>query len=134
MKETVEKVGRYIVCNGLDSDSRKRQLIYKRFYLFKYLRLNTDLSLEKIGKLFDKDHSTVVYGLSQYDNFKEDKEFFRLTIDLHEEFPLDFKKKYTIELGTAKLPYKIYESIKRRSKKKGHLSLKETVIDILIHG
>jgi len=129
-----EKVGKYIVLNQLDSDSRKQNLRYKRIYLFKYLKKETDLSLTAIGKLFDRDHATVINGLERYEELKGDKVFYRETFELHDKFPLNFRKPLTVEIGTIKLPYKTYSSIERRNKKKKHLSLKETVIDILING
>lgn len=39
-----------------------------RFILFKILRQNTKLSLKQIAAVYNMDHSTVIYGLTEFDN------------------------------------------------------------------
>ena len=66
------------VCNiiqkyKLDVPNRKRNLIYKRYYLFDQLH-KAKLSLNQIGDLFNKDHSTVIHGLRVHDMFTRMKD------------------------------------------------------------
>jgi chromosomal replication initiation ATPase DnaA len=62
----------------MKSASRKRPLVYARYCLMCFIRNRTGLSLNKIGDMLGRDHSTVIYGLDiadsliKYDqNFKE---------------------------------------------------------------
>jgi len=71
----------------LKSKCRLREKVYGRFILYKYLR-NYNLSLERIGKFFNRDHTTVLHGLKQYKLLSE----FRFK---HEDF--DVVKSYICE-------------------------------------
>ena len=55
----------------LATPSRKRHLVYQRMYLYKYLRETKLLTIAKIGRLFNKDHATVIYSLKQFDSILE---------------------------------------------------------------
>jgi len=135
MKVTIEeKVGRYIVCNNLDSDSRKQEYVYKRHYLCKYLRKNTDLSFSKIGKMFDKDHATIIHSIKQFENLKTDDRFYSKVVDLLQEFPLNLTHKYEIEVGLVKLPAITFNKINNRLTKGNYKSHKDVIIEMLING
>ena len=51
----------YIAEHKLDTKSRIRERVYKRAFLCSHLRENTTKSLEQIGKMFNRDHSTVIH-------------------------------------------------------------------------
>ena len=53
--------------------SRKREFVYHRHAMMVFLIANTHLSLEAIGKLFDRDHATVIHGRENHNNFMQNK-------------------------------------------------------------
>ncbi len=57
MNELVKLIEMY----GLKTSKRNRELVYQRFYMYKELR--KWLTLEQVGRLFGKDHATVIYGI-----------------------------------------------------------------------
>jgi hypothetical protein len=82
-----ESVVKLIEEMDLKSKCRLRERVYGRFILYKYLR-NYNLSLDRIGKFFNRDHSTVLHGLKQYELLSE----YRYK---HEDF--DIVKNYICE-------------------------------------
>jgi hypothetical protein len=63
---------------------RNRELVYKRYYLFSELR--KELTLEAIARLFEMNHSTVLYGINQHDTFikMNDRIYINTVADLFE--------------------------------------------------
>ena len=59
----------------LKSKCRKRELVYTRLVLFQYLR-NQKMTMYAIGNIFNKDHSTIVYGLKQYELLDKNKKHY----------------------------------------------------------
>jgi hypothetical protein len=59
----------------LTSKCRKRELVYTRLVLFQYLRTQK-MTMYAIGNIFKKDHSTVVYGLKQYELLDKNKKHY----------------------------------------------------------
>lgn len=57
MNEIVKLIDRY----GLKTPKRTRELVYQRYYIYKELRKY--MLLEQIGRLFGKDHATVLHGI-----------------------------------------------------------------------
>jgi len=74
----------------LKSKCRKRELVYTRNILYKHLR-NKGMSLQEIGKKFNRDHATVLFGLNQYerlinyDDFKELQESVCNRLELNQK-------------------------------------------------
>ena len=74
----------------LKSKSRKRELVYTRNILYKHLR-NKGMGLNAIGKMFNRDHATVLFGLNQYerlinyDDFKELQESVCNRLELNQK-------------------------------------------------
>jgi hypothetical protein len=64
---TLKQIMRMAQDQKLIGRCRKREMVYMRYYLFSELR--KELTLETIGKLFKMNHSTVLYGLKQHDQF-----------------------------------------------------------------
>lgn len=132
VKAMIERIGNYIVVNGLDSDSRKRELVYQRFYLYEYLRRYTDLGLADIGKLFDRDHSSVHSGLAQFNNLKNDEHFYKMVMPVFDKFPMNFSELYNISIGSISLPPRVYNKVNRRKNKYSDKSYQETITRIII--
>ena len=56
------------MANGISREqarckSRTRDLVHPRQAAMLWLRNNTNLSLPEIGRLFDRDHTTVLHGI-----------------------------------------------------------------------
>lgn len=58
---TTDQIKEYIKEHKLDTKSRIRERVYKRAFLCNHLRQNTTKSLEQIGAMFNRDHSTVIH-------------------------------------------------------------------------
>jgi hypothetical protein len=61
----IENVKEVIERYQLDKKNRKREVIYIRSILYTQLR-NEKWTLAQIGKLFNKDHATILHGLRCY--------------------------------------------------------------------
>lgn len=61
----IENVKEVIERYKLDQKNRKREIIYIRSILYTHLR-NEKWTLAQIGKLFNKDHATILHGLRCY--------------------------------------------------------------------
>ena len=55
----------------LMSSSRKRELVFYRTIVFKILKKHFNMTLAQIGRLTNRDHATVMYGISKYDELKD---------------------------------------------------------------
>ena len=95
----VEKVKELIEKDNLISNNRSRGMIYKRAYLYHILRIE-GLTLTDSGKLFNRDHATVINALKTHDNYyKRDKiydkivdeyeQIFYPVVKVHVEIPQD---------------------------------------------
>lgn len=74
----IEKVKELIQRDNLNSKDRHRDLIYKRSYLYSILR-EEGWHLSKIGRLFNRNHATVINALNLHDNyFGKDKIYDRM--------------------------------------------------------
>lgn len=93
--EKLNKVKEYIRENGLSKKSRKRKLVDKRSYLYKYLILNTELSLTSIGNMFNRRHATVINGLKNFDRLKGDKCYIYNVYVVSKDFPILSESKQT---------------------------------------
>lgn len=83
----------YIEVNELNVKSNKREKVYLRSYLYAYLRYEEDMSLTTIGKMFNKHHSTIIFGLKNYDNLEgyNDRAFKTITKELRESYKITRK-------------------------------------------
>lgn len=63
----------------LDKPSRKRHIVYKRYYLMYILYCRSQLCLREIGDLFNRNHSSVLHGLKEHDRWwsQMDSEYIR---------------------------------------------------------
>lgn len=83
MKVHIESVRFVADKHGLLTGSRKRELVYKRYVCFNFLKKNTALSLTAIGDLLGGyDHASVLYGLKVYDDLNKYEDFQRCENDI----------------------------------------------------
>lgn len=63
----------------LNKPSRKRDIVYKRYYLMHILHCRSRLCLREIGELFNRDHSSVIHGLKEHNRWwsQLDQEYLR---------------------------------------------------------
>jgi hypothetical protein len=66
--EIIQQVKELIQIDRLDSKDRYRDMIYKRSYLYAILR-DEGWHLSKIGRLFNRNHATVINALKVHDAF-----------------------------------------------------------------
>jgi hypothetical protein len=67
--------------NGLNKENRTQTKTYQRVFVTKYLREN-NLTLQEIGKLLNRSHSTVIYFLDIYDSKIKDPKFKKAVYDI----------------------------------------------------
>jgi len=82
----------------LKSNCRKRELVYARNVLYKYLR-NQGMSLIRIGKMFNRDHATVLFALNQYDKLSKYEDFKIIKLDVTEKLGLTKKLNKRVEVS-----------------------------------
>lgn len=71
----LDKVKQIIKEQDLNTRSRRRDLVYKRMYLYNEIKNHEDFySFEYIGDLFNRDHATVLHGLRTRSNLIEMKD------------------------------------------------------------
>lgn len=58
----------------LNTSSRKREKVYIRSVLYHFLR-NNKMTLDRIGKMFSKNHATILHGLECYERNKNYPDF-----------------------------------------------------------
>jgi hypothetical protein len=85
----IEEVKHVIDLEGLDKKSRYRDHLYRRYFIMWYLRENRMTTID-IGKLFNRDHSTVVCALKRHSELTHPKfgdKLYKATIeDLYQRF------------------------------------------------
>lgn len=59
----------------LASKSRKRPYVDQRSFLMNILRTHTRMPLIKIGRLFNRDHATVLWNVKRHKIFIESKDY-----------------------------------------------------------
>lgn len=93
----IEKIIELIERDDLASKDRYRDLIYKRSFLYAVLKEN-GWHLSKIGKLFNRNHATVINALKVYEQFYKHDKLYDSTIKhyvkelLDEEVEIDEDK------------------------------------------
>lgn len=95
----MESVYKLIDEMDLKTKCRKNEYLIPRCILYKILYNKSLLSLQSIGKLFNKDHATVLNGLKKYEAFMlcKDIEFQRYKEMIEREI-FDFPIEEKIEL------------------------------------
>lgn len=83
-----EKIIEYVKQENLASTDRDRDTCYRRFYLYNILRMQ-GLSYQAIGKIFNKDHATVMYGVKTHDNLTSVKDWIYIETTEKERLMFD---------------------------------------------
>ena len=83
MKQTILNL---IQEHKLDSNSRKREKVHKRYYLMGVLYSMNCMTLTEIGESFKRDHATVIHGIKQHNKWwhMKDQLYYRLVHDFIE--------------------------------------------------
>lgn len=69
----IEQVKEYIESEGLNGRSREQFYVFRRHYLCYALYRTQELTLSEIGKIFNRDHSTVLHSIRKHEELKNDK-------------------------------------------------------------
>jgi len=65
----------FIKRDDLKSHNRKRNVVYKRFYLmYKYCYSEKYITLEQVGRAFGRNHASVLNALTKWDIYKNYKD------------------------------------------------------------
>lgn len=75
---------------SLWSKTRKREVVHARFMCYWYLYNSTELTLSAIGKMFNRDHATVLHGLKKDEEWTDIKD--KIHLRLKEEFNSKIEK------------------------------------------
>jgi len=103
----------YIIEEKLNVKCRKREFVYRRVYLFKYLQQMEGMTLTAIGELFDLDHATVIHGLKTFDNVKLYSDFMDYTRKEFELFKINTFRRdlYTLNRTPIQFSTEQFETI-----------------------
>ena len=79
--------------------SRKQEVVYTRMIIAYFLRQYTTLSTTKIGRLINRDHSTIIHYLKAYDSeFRFNKDFRNFAKRIEEDLQDIIKSSFVVEL------------------------------------
>lgn len=79
--------------------SRKQEVVYTRMMIAHFLRQYTILSTTEIGRLINRDHSTIVHHLKAYDSeFRFNEEFRNFAKRIEEDLQDIIKSSFVLEL------------------------------------
>ena len=123
--ENKELLNKVIAKYEVNTKSRKREKVYARFVISKYLR-NKGWSLQKIGGVLNRDHSNVVYALKQFENLKNEIDFkyiYSVILRDLEETELTLENPLITEVENRVLKCENYFSPRRINKKIQIISL-----------
>ena len=96
-----------------DSDSRKRHLVDNRAMAMYYLRKFTKLSLAQIGKVFRKDHASVLHAMKIFSNqFDTDRNFRFKAIHIRRRINEVYPLLHEPDPDSIKSPYEALERSK----------------------
>lgn len=83
-----QRVQRYILDSDINLKSRKQEHLYRRYYLMSFLKEKTSLSMASIGRIFRKDHSTVINAIRETKNLSSDANYYLYTESERDAFPM----------------------------------------------
>ena len=64
------------------SKSRNREIVECRHIAMSIIRMNSGMALIKIGAMFNRDHSTVLYGIDTFNELYEFDKDFKSKVDM----------------------------------------------------
>lgn len=82
--DRIQQIKELIILDELNSKSRERDKIYKRSYLYAILR-EEGWHLAKIGKLFKRNHATVINALKVHDAFYDNDKIYMRHIKYYDQ-------------------------------------------------
>jgi hypothetical protein len=71
--------------HGLNTPSRKEELVYKRFVFWNYLYNKLGMTLEDVGREFNRNHSSVIYGIRKYNDLIIYNDFKKMATEFEDE-------------------------------------------------
>ena len=74
----IETILEYIKTEQLDGKSREQFYVYRRHYLCYRLYKSQEFTLSQIGRLFNRDHSTVLNSIKKHEELQDDKLYQRM--------------------------------------------------------
>ena len=74
---TINEIIELAVEHDLIIRSRKRDKVYKRFYIFSLLH-RKKMTLERIAEIFQVNHSSVIYGIKQHNTWIKNRDWIYL--------------------------------------------------------
>jgi hypothetical protein len=85
----IEEIKQIILNEELYIPNRKRDKVYRRFYLANLLR-KEGLMLKEIGAILNKNHATIIHYIDshRYWTRVKDKQYLNYTFDLMEAYPI----------------------------------------------
>lgn len=116
-----------------DLGSRKRELVDNRSIAMYYLRKFTDLSLTKIGKVFSKDHASVLHAMKIFDNqFQTNRTFRYKAIQIRKRINEVYPIFQDPDPKKIKSPYETIESLRAFNMRliNRHMEHKQFVEDV----
>jgi len=87
-EQKINELRQYIIDNGLNKKDRHPETVYKRDYLYNYMKTILVMNLTEIGREFKRGHATVIHGLKTGQNLVNDKYFNSITKEVQLFFPL----------------------------------------------
>ena len=90
----LKQIKQYIQAEELDGKSREQFYVYRRHYLCWALYRTNQLTLSQIGRMFNRDHATVLHSIRKHEELKDNKFYRGLTATCQElmEEPLIFSR------------------------------------------
>lgn len=110
----IEQVKEYIESEELNGRSREQFYVFRRHYLCYALYRTQELTLSEIGRIFNRDHSTVLHSIRKHEELKNDRLYQKMIEDCVELMsePLTFsRQKRNIFEDVAKATN--YEKLRR---------------------
>jgi len=83
-----QRIQRYLILSEIDLSCRRHDQLYPRYYLINFLSKKTKLSLTAIGKIFEKDHTTVIHAINQAEMLEPYQDYQKLTQKEQSFFPM----------------------------------------------
>jgi len=72
-KDFIQNVIEVVEKHDLKKVSRKQEIIYPRYYIYSLLR-DAKYSLSAIGRIFNKDHASVLHGIKMHKLYTKNKD------------------------------------------------------------
>lgn len=77
----LEMVLKYISENNLDTPNRGQENVYRRHYLCAKLYETNELTLARIGNIFNRHYSSVIYSNKKHKELSKDKIYLKIIED-----------------------------------------------------